>query len=59
MLLALRDDYEDKLERLEDQLILASPITHTDEENTTLIKKVRVFRKALDDLNARLKEIDE
>lgn len=59
MLLALRDDYEDKLERLEDQLILASPTTHTDEEHTTLIKKVRVFRKALDDLNARLKEIDE
>ena len=39
MLLALRDDYEDKLERLEDQLILASPTTHTDEEYTTLIKK--------------------
>ena len=58
MLLALRADYEDKLERLEDQLILASPKTHTDDEHDTLIKKVRVFRKALTDLNTRLNEID-
>lgn len=59
MLLELRAEVEEKLLFLEQELALASPLSHNDDQHQTLIKKVRAFRNALSGVNNRLNELSD
>jgi len=58
LLISLRKDVEEKLVFLEQELALASPLTHGKDQHDTLIKKTRAFHNALTDITKRLAEPD-
>ncbi|GAB2605345.1 hypothetical protein GCM10027190_61090 [Spirosoma areae] len=57
MLLDLKRHVEQNIQLTEMELILADPKTHSDEQHPFLIKKVRMFRDALINIEHRLQEL--
>lgn len=53
-----RRDMADKLERLEIKLLLANPKNMNDDEHDFLIKKMKMFRETISQIDEKLKELE-
>ena len=53
-----RRDLAGKLDRLDLKLLLANPKNMTDDEHDFLIKKMKMFRETISQIDEKLKELE-